>query len=212
MLISLGYKNQKNVKNYNMAIPSVKPGQDEKEYISACIRAIIDEYDAPGQSFAICKSTYDKETMSEEFADYPWEECMIDQMKQYGDEETAKKVCGAIKAANMASEEFATFPKSNCMEKHLSAGYTEKYAEWACTSRKKNDSQQGGVASSMSEEFSRTKFEYPPQHKETMTQFMARCMSDSVVKEKKSYRPDRAAFCYGSYQNRYINNIGKNWK
>lgn len=40
------------------------------------------------------------------FADYPWDQCMEDQMKQYGDEEIAKKVCGAIKAGNM-SEGFA---------------------------------------------------------------------------------------------------------
>jgi hypothetical protein len=31
-------------------------------------------------------------------ADYPWEECVADQIKQYGDEETAKKVCGMIKS------------------------------------------------------------------------------------------------------------------
>jgi hypothetical protein len=31
---------------------------------------------------------------------YPWEECIADQVKQYGDEEIAKKVCGAIKAGN----------------------------------------------------------------------------------------------------------------
>ncbi|NOJ28296.1 MAG: hypothetical protein DA330_09835 [Nitrososphaera sp.] len=31
-------------------------------------------------------------------ADYPWDQCMADQMRQYGDEETARKVCGAIKA------------------------------------------------------------------------------------------------------------------
>ena len=29
---------------------------------------------------------------------YPWDECIADQMKQYGDKETAEKVCGAIKA------------------------------------------------------------------------------------------------------------------
>jgi len=29
---------------------------------------------------------------------YPWEDCMRDQVKQYGSEEIAKKVCGAIKA------------------------------------------------------------------------------------------------------------------
>jgi hypothetical protein len=31
---------------------------------------------------------------------YPWEECIADQVKQYGDEEIAKRVCGAIKAGN----------------------------------------------------------------------------------------------------------------
>jgi hypothetical protein len=29
---------------------------------------------------------------------YPWDECVADQVARYGDEETAKKVCGAIKA------------------------------------------------------------------------------------------------------------------
>jgi len=31
-------------------------------------------------------------------ADYPWDKCVADQTERYGDEETAKKVCGAIKA------------------------------------------------------------------------------------------------------------------
>ena len=31
---------------------------------------------------------------------YPWDECISDQMEKYGDEETAKKICGAIKAGN----------------------------------------------------------------------------------------------------------------
>lgn len=31
-------------------------------------------------------------------ADYPWDECIADQTERYGDEETAKKVCGYIKS------------------------------------------------------------------------------------------------------------------
>jgi hypothetical protein len=31
---------------------------------------------------------------------YPWDECIADQTARYGDEETAKRVCGAIKANN----------------------------------------------------------------------------------------------------------------
>lgn len=191
-------------------MPILKPtsGQDEREYISACIREIIDEYDAPGQAYAICKGTYDKENMSEEFADYPWDECMLDQVERYGDEETAAKICGSIKAANMSSEDFATLPTVDCMEKHKSDGYTEQYAKWACSGRPKNDEQQGGVVSA----FAKTKFEYPASHKETMTNFMSRCMSDVMVKEKKKNRGDRAGFCYSQYQNRYLSNIGKKWK
>ena len=37
--------------------------------------------------------------------DYPWDECIADQVARYGDEETAKKVCGAIKAG--MKKEFA---------------------------------------------------------------------------------------------------------
>lgn len=29
---------------------------------------------------------------------YPWDECIEDQMEEYGDKETAEKVCGAIRA------------------------------------------------------------------------------------------------------------------
>lgn len=31
-------------------------------------------------------------------ADYPWDECIADQMKQYGDKDIAEKVCGMIKS------------------------------------------------------------------------------------------------------------------
>lgn len=36
--------------------------------------------------------------VKEKMEDYPWDECIADQVARYGDEETAKKVCGAIKA------------------------------------------------------------------------------------------------------------------
>lgn len=40
---------------------------------------------------------------SKNFAEYPWDECIADQVARYGDEETAKKVCGAIKAGMQKS-------------------------------------------------------------------------------------------------------------
>ena len=33
-----------------------------------------------------------------ELASYPWDECIADQMKRYGNKETAEKICGSIKA------------------------------------------------------------------------------------------------------------------
>lgn len=50
------------------------------------------------------QSAADNKKRGEGFAEYPWDECMADQMERYKDEETAKKVCGAIKAGNMAAE------------------------------------------------------------------------------------------------------------
>lgn len=49
-------------------------------------------------------------------ADYPWEQCIADQIKQYGDEETAKKVCGAIKAMYASKQEFV-IPEPSGSEK-----------------------------------------------------------------------------------------------
>lgn len=84
------------------------------------------------------------------------------------------------------------------------------YSQWNDKDKmsEEEDAQQGGVVSS----FGRTKFEYSPKPKEKMAEFMARCMSDSMVREKKPNRPMRAGFCYSEYQNSYIMNIGKNWK
>lgn len=46
------------------------------------------------------------ETSKIDLADYPWDQCIADQTEKYGDEETAKKVCGAIKAMYGSKEEF----------------------------------------------------------------------------------------------------------
>jgi hypothetical protein len=46
------------------------------------------------------------EAVQVDLADYPWEQCIADQTERYGDEETAKKVCGAIKAMYARKEDF----------------------------------------------------------------------------------------------------------
>lgn len=206
----------------------VKPtsSETEQEFISRCMSEEKESFPEQDQRYAVCKSKWDKENMSTEditdnldeletevsqgFAEYPWDECIADQMKQYGDEEIAKRVCGAIRWGNMASQVFATLPTEDCMGKMKSAGYTEEYAKQSCSKPKPNDGQQGGVA--MSEEFGRKKFEYHPKAKEPMAEFMARCMADDMVREKKKERPNRASFCYSQYQQKYIASLAKGWR
>lgn len=128
---------------------------------------------------------------------------------EYGQEQSAAICYSTWDKENMSSEleEFKTLPEGDCLSKAKSAGYTDQYAKWACSKPKENDGQQGGVAA-----FARTKFEYPVKHREPMAEYMSRCMSDSIVREKKKDRGFRAGWCYSQYQNNYINNIGKRWK
>ena len=55
------------------------------------------------------------ESKSVNLADYPWEECIADQTERYGDEETAAKVCGAIKAM-YASKQKMDIEPNPCWE------------------------------------------------------------------------------------------------
>jgi exopolysaccharide biosynthesis predicted pyruvyltransferase EpsI len=57
-------------------------------------------------------------------ADYPWEECIADQVERYGDEETAAKVCGAIKAMNAAEQQMEIEPNP-CWENYQPIGIKE---------------------------------------------------------------------------------------
>lgn len=45
-------------------------------------------------------------------AAYPWDQCIEDQMKQYGDKAIAEAVCGKIKSQNMSEEELAVDPNA----------------------------------------------------------------------------------------------------
>jgi hypothetical protein len=41
-----------------------------------------------------------------DFASYPWDKCIADQTKAYGDKATAEAVCGKIKSENQSKQEF----------------------------------------------------------------------------------------------------------
>jgi hypothetical protein len=56
---------------------------------------------------------------------YPWDECMADQMERYGDEETAKKVCGAIKAGMKKSFAEGDDLENACWEGYEPIGLKE---------------------------------------------------------------------------------------
>jgi hypothetical protein len=109
-----------------MPIPNPNKGEVEEDFIGRCMQEIGSEYEQE-QGLAICYATYEKGNMSKnkysEFrikaqmsvavkdamkrginlaeeggGSYPWDECIADQEARYGDEETAKKVCGYIKS------------------------------------------------------------------------------------------------------------------
>jgi hypothetical protein len=56
------------------------------------------------------------EAPKQEMKDYPWEECLADQLERYGDEETAKKVCGAIRAGMKKSFAEGDSLEGSCWE------------------------------------------------------------------------------------------------
>ena len=175
-----------------------KSSETEQEFISRCMSEEKESFPETDQRYAVCKSKWDKENMAtEDITD------TID--------EAETEVEQGFNFATEESKDFAMLPTTDCMEKHKSAGYTEKYAKQACSPRKSNDGQQGGVVA-MSEEFGRKKFEYSPNAKESLGEFMGRCMSDEMVREKKKDRGARAGFCYSQYQNKYIANIAMRWK
>lgn len=140
--------------------------------------------------------------------------CISKIIDEYDIEGQAYAVCKSTWDKENMSYEFETITCDECgWSWELKDGGEDPYLCHKCGNKMtipvSEESQQGGVVSPGS--FSRTKFEYSPNSKEKMNDFMARCMSDSVVKERKPSRVNRAAFCYSQYQNRYIMTIGKKW-
>ena len=109
-----------------MPIPKPESAEQQDVYVGRCMKEIGSEYEQ-SQALAICYATYEKENMSKsKFSEYriktemslakkdaearginlaeegggsyPWDECIADQTARYGDEETAKRVCGYIKS------------------------------------------------------------------------------------------------------------------
>jgi hypothetical protein len=137
--------------------------------------------------------------------------CISEIYNEYGQEQSAAICYSQWEKENMSSEEdFKTLPTDDCIEKYKSKGYTDEDAKQACqkTIEVTDEGQQGGVVSN----FGRVKFEFRPDAKEKMPDFMARCMSNDLVREKKKDRGVRSGFCYSQYQNKYIASLAKGWR
>ena len=136
--------------------------------------------------------------------------CISELYNEYGQEQSAGICYSQWRDKDNMSEDFKTVPTSDCIERKMSEGYNEEDAKQACSRMKPvPEDQQGGV---VAQSMARVKFEFPPKVKEKMTDFMGRCMSDAIVREKKPNRSIRGGFCWSQYQNNYIGSIGKNWK
>jgi hypothetical protein len=109
-----------------MPLPKPQQGEDKDKFVSRCISEIYPSEYGQREALAICYNIYEGKTVqatktispfqrkAEEFqllsaekdirlkgielADYPWDECVSDMTERYGDEETANKVCGMIRA------------------------------------------------------------------------------------------------------------------
>lgn len=128
------------------------------------------------------------EVKSVNLAAYPWDQCMEDQIKQYGDEETAMKVCGAIKAL-YASKESMIEPNP-CQDGYEAIGLKELEGKMVpnCVPIKEgmNVVKEG--------------FPIPsPEGGESQNDYVSRCMHEIG----KEYPQEQAvAICISTYQNK----------
>ena len=88
----------------------VKPsaGESQSDFMGRCVPAMLDEGKEQDQAVAMCISMYEEGFESVKLADYPWDECIDDQLARGLDEESANKLCGWIRA-NMQSMQFESY-------------------------------------------------------------------------------------------------------
>lgn len=122
-----------------------------------------------------------------DFEKYPWEECIADQLERYGDEETAKKVCGAIKAAMQKSFQEGDDLEGACWEGYEPIGLKEKDGRMV-----------PNCVPIQAAKVVKEGFPVPsPESGESESDYMGRCMH-AIGNE---YPQDQAvAICIGKYQ------------
>ena len=121
------------------------------------------------------------------FADYPWEDCIADQMERYGDEEIANKVCGAIKAGMQKS-----FAEGDSLENACWNG-------WEAIGLKPSEDGSRLVPNCVpiKEEQSKQKFVIPsPESGEDEQTFISRCIGELY---NEYGQEQSAAICYSKW-------------
>lgn len=77
---------------------SLNPKDGQFEVVNDTTNEVVGTHPTRGQALAQQRALYANVPDAKTKADYPWDQCMADQMEEYGDEETARKVCGSIRA------------------------------------------------------------------------------------------------------------------
>jgi hypothetical protein len=118
------------------------------------------------------------------FADYPWDECIDDQLNRGYDEESANNICGWIKA------NYQQMAEGDGLESACWPGYE-------AIGTKELDGRTVPNCVPIKEEQSKQKFVIPtPEKDEEQDKYISRCIS-SIIDE---YGQEQAsAICYGQW-------------
>jgi hypothetical protein len=128
----------------------------------------------------------DKATIGKvDLADYPWSQCIADQIERYGDEEVAKRVCGAIKALYAERQEM--IEPNPCENGYEAIGLKEKDGKMVpnCVPIKEEQSKQDFVIPS-------------PNADESESDYISRC--NSAIYDEFPDDAQRNAVCYAQWE------------
>jgi hypothetical protein len=118
-----------------------------------------------------------------DLAAYPWDQCIADQTEKYGDEETAKKVCGAIKAMYGRKEDMDITPNP-CYDGYEPIGLKDDGSP-NCVPKKVEQSKQDFVIPT-------------PETGESEQDYVSRCMKE--IGGEYDTQEQALAVCYSQLE------------
>jgi hypothetical protein len=121
---------------------------------------------------------------SNDFADYPWDQCIADQIKAYGSKDIAEAVCGKIKAENQSKEKMDITPNP-CEPGYEPIGLKEDGAP-NCVPKEKHSKVKDGAE---------IEFVIPkPEKGEAEKDYIGRCMM--AIGSEYDTQEQALAVCY----------------